>query len=211
MTDAADPVEIPFRAEMLRLVQHGKLPELVRDAFGPEGRDAPHWACLWPSGRAMVGEVGARDDWSDLDVLELGCGIGPGAIAAAKAGARRVVAADLEPRAGAWVEANARRNGVTVVFRAFDWNEPPPDLGTFHRILASDVFYDDGMLRGVLRFLQARLRPAGRALITDPFRVSAAGVAGAARLRGLRAWQQTLSAGPSIVGGVQLFEFERSR
>ena len=45
-------------------------------------------------------------------MLELGCGSGLLSIAAAKLGAGRVVATDLDPRALQAAERNALRNGV---------------------------------------------------------------------------------------------------
>jgi methylase of polypeptide subunit release factors len=59
------------------------------------------------------------------DVLDLGCGSGLLAIAAARLGARRVVATDLDPAALAATEENARRNGVAdrIETRAGAWYE----------------------------------------------------------------------------------------
>ena len=59
------------------------------------------------------------------DVLELGCGSGLLAIAAAKLGARRVVATDLDTKALESAAANARLNGVDekIEFRAGAWYE----------------------------------------------------------------------------------------
>lgn len=58
-------------------------------------------------------------------VLELGCGTGLLAISAAKLGAARVVATDVDPDALHAAEENARRNGVAdrVRFRAGSWYE----------------------------------------------------------------------------------------
>ena len=59
-------------------------------------------------------------------VLELGCGLGPGALSAAAAGARYVVATDIEPKAVAFVEQSAADNGMSQAVcraRVFDWND----------------------------------------------------------------------------------------
>ena len=60
------------------------------------------------------------------DVLDLGCGSGLLSIAAAKLGARRVVAIDLDPGALQATAQNAHRNGVSgkVEVRAGSWYEP---------------------------------------------------------------------------------------
>jgi D-alanine-D-alanine ligase len=58
-------------------------------------------------------------------VLELGCGSGLLSIAAAKLGAKCVVATDLDPRALQAAERNALRNGVSdrIEFKAGSWYE----------------------------------------------------------------------------------------
>jgi D-alanine-D-alanine ligase len=58
-------------------------------------------------------------------VLDLGCGSGVLSVAAARCGARRVVAVDVDPGALAATEANARRNGLAAALecRAGSWYE----------------------------------------------------------------------------------------
>ena len=59
-------------------------------------------------------------------MLERGSGRGPGAIAAARAGATRVAATDIEAKALMFVAASAHDNGVqrSVRTAAWDWNAP---------------------------------------------------------------------------------------
>ncbi len=73
-----------------------------------------------PSSISLAGLI---DVMPGETVLDLGCGSGLLAIAAAKLGAGRVVATDVAPAALAATRENARRNGVEdrIEIRAGDW------------------------------------------------------------------------------------------
>lgn len=73
--------------------------------------------------------AGLLDVGEKESVLELGCGSGMLSIAAAKLGAGRVVATDVDPGALAATLRNARKNGVSriVEVRPGSWYEPLKD------------------------------------------------------------------------------------
>ena len=98
-----------------------------------------YWAFCWGSGLALARYLlDYPDRVADKSVLDLGSGSGVVAIAAALAGARRVVACDNDPHALHAVEANAGANGVNV--------EPCKDLieagSGYDLLLMADVLYD---------------------------------------------------------------------
>src|SRR4051812_41022721 len=77
---------------------------------GDDGADPvpPYWAYAWAGGLALARHVlDRRELVADRRVLDLGSGSGLVAIAAAKAGARSVCAADIDPYAIAAVMLNA--------------------------------------------------------------------------------------------------------
>ena len=80
---------------------------------------------VWPPPLSTIELAGLLDIQPGDQVLELGCGSGLLSIAAAKLGAGRVVATDLNPRALHAAERNALRNGVSerIEFYAGSWYE----------------------------------------------------------------------------------------
>jgi len=111
------------------------------------------------------------------DVLDLGCGTGIYGLAAAALGARKVVLADIDPRAARLAAANARGNRIGTVEvlvgdffepvgkRRFDWilASLPQTPGPLP-LLLSKWGGPDGTrhLRRLLREAPAHLKPGGR-------------------------------------------------
>ncbi len=201
-------IELDVGPRTLAIAQLGGLSERAAASVRAHA-EGPYWGYLWPSARALARVVGAQD-LSGRRVLDLGSGVGALACAASVAGAT-VVAGDLSPEAVRLTSTNAEANALTVDARVLDWNQAPDDLGPFALVLAADVFYADGMLAGVLRFLKAHVAPDGAAWIADPMRVAPSGVAGAARFHGFEVASDVLVDGQMLTGGVTRHVLTRRR
>jgi predicted nicotinamide N-methyase len=114
----------------------------------------PYWAELWPSGVALAREL-AGHDLTGKRVIELGCGLGLPAVAAALAGAE-VVASDWSEEALAFAALNARRNGATIETVRSSWASPEPflDRGPWDLVLAADLLYERRDVPTLSRLLQ---------------------------------------------------------
>lgn len=203
------PVELDLGDRVLRLEQARDLGALAVASVVSHGPE-PYWAYLWPSARALARFAASLEDLEGKRALDLGCGLGAVGIAVATRGAS-VIAADLRPEAVELTRRNASLAGVTLDARTLDWNEEHEELGALDLIFAADVFYGDGMLAAVLRFLKRHLAPDGVAYVADPKRLAPSGVAGAARFHGLVTLDRPLAEGETMTGGVTLFELRRRR
>jgi len=118
-----------------------------------------YWSFCWASGQAIAAFLAEQPEWvRGKRVLDFGAGSGVAGIAAARAGAREVIACDLDPLALAACAANAELNGVTLTLTD-DWRAH----GDLDLILASDVLYD----RDNLPLLGAFLQQAPQVLLAD--------------------------------------------
>ena len=133
-----------------------------------------YWSKVWPAGLALSRFVLTKPAMcAGKSVLELGAGLGVGAVCAALAGAARVVVTDIERKGLDFAVQSARDNGITSAsaFHAmtWDWNAPPPrDLnGPFDVVLAGDVIYQDEHAPRLGQILWALLRPAGVVIFSD--------------------------------------------
>ena len=133
----------------------------------------PFWAFAWAGGQAL-GRYLLDNPGTvrDRRVLDLACGSGLVAIAAALAGARRVRAVDIDPLATAAVEVNAGANNVAVLTLLADVldSDPAGIDGPVDLITAGDVFYSKAMADRVLRFLRRAARGGAEVLVGDPQR-----------------------------------------
>jgi predicted nicotinamide N-methyase len=131
----------------------------------------PYWADLWPSAQILAGEVRTMR-LAGQKVLELGCGMGLVAVAAALAGAE-VTATDYYEDAILFAALNvADATGRTIATRMVDWSKMPADLGKFDVVLASDVLYEPRYASLVASAIAATLARGGEAIVADPGRLA---------------------------------------
>lgn len=141
---------------------------LARDASDPE-LPPPYWAFAWAGGQAVARYVLDHQELvGGRSVVDLATGSGLCAIAALLAGAREVLAIDIDPWARDAVALNASANGLHVPFSADDpLGDDPPDAEV---ILAGDIGYEWTLAdRGVAWLRRAAARGA-TVLIGDPER-----------------------------------------
>jgi predicted nicotinamide N-methyase len=143
---------------------------LSEEAFEHE-EFLPYWAELWPSALALA-RVIARRPLTGRRVIELGCGLGLPAIAAALAGGR-VLATDWSPDAVAMTARNAERNGAELTTAVYRWDAPPP-RPAWPLVLASDVLYEGRNVPALLELLPRVTDQGGEVWLADPGRAPAA-------------------------------------
>ena len=132
--------------------------------------DSPFWAFAWAGGQALARLLLDRPALvRGRTVVDFGTGSGLVAIAAARAGAERVLAFDLDPFCDAAVGLNAEANGVAVEFRA---RSPLGDARPGGEVLlAGDVFYERDLAAGFLAWARALGGAGTTALAGDPGRI----------------------------------------
>jgi predicted nicotinamide N-methyase len=137
------------------------------EAGGTE-QPPPFWAFAWAGGQALARHI--LDDpklVAGRSVLDLATGSGLVAVAAAKAGASRVVANDIDPLSLAAAAANAADNQVPVELVEADLLDTDDRYGV---ILAGDVFYSRAMAGRVLPYLRRAAARGSLVLVGDPGR-----------------------------------------
>jgi predicted nicotinamide N-methyase len=129
----------------------------------------PFWAFAWAGGQALARYILDHPDVvAGREVLDIGSGSGIVAIAAAKAGASRVVAAEIDPFAAAAIALNAPLNGVSVTVETRDLLDR--GAAGWGVALAGDICYEEPMSSRAMALLR-RIAARGRlALLGDPGR-----------------------------------------
>jgi predicted nicotinamide N-methyase len=137
---------------------------LARDALPP-----PFWAFAWAGGQALARYLlDHPDEVAGRFVLDFGAGSGLVAIAAAKAGAVRVLAAEIDHFAAAAIASNARLNNVELEVITADL------IGTndsrWEIVTAGDVCYEQPMADHVTAWLRVLAKRGKLVLLGDPGR-----------------------------------------
>jgi predicted nicotinamide N-methyase len=142
---------------------------LFREEEALGKRLTPYWAVPWPSGLALTRVVAGAPP-KGKRVLELGCGLALPSIAAARGGAHRVLATDVNTDAVVFAAHNMLLNDVVGETAAGDWSELD---GEWDLILAADVLYTRENIEPLLDVLRRTLAPGGEVWLADPKRATA--------------------------------------
>jgi predicted nicotinamide N-methyase len=168
----------------------------LRRLAGGDSR-SPYWAYPWAGGAALAMHFrNLPEAVAGRGVLDLGAGSGIVAIAAAKAGCRAAMAADIDPHAIAAIELNAALNNVAVTSLLDDLTagpSPPVDL-----VAVGDLFYEPGLALKVTGFLDRCIEAGIAVLVGDPGRAYLP----RARLRLLAEYAVTDFGGATVPGMV---------
>ncbi len=134
----------------------------ARAEFAPSADWPPYWAFAWPGGQALARHVLDNAHLvANKTVLDIGSGSGISAIAAKRAGAVRVTAADPDPMARLAIGMNARHNGVDIAASTDDVLGLAPNADL---VLIADLVYEPDLAMRVTRFLEMA-RAAGTEVI----------------------------------------------
>lgn len=161
------PVRDVPEIRLHKAVPTSGLNRLARGNAG--GFGSPYWAYHWAGGLALARHVldhprsvrGKR-------VVDLGAGGGLVAIAAAKAGAAAVTAAEIDIYALAALRCNAALNQVALAIHKDDMTAGPPPHADV--MLVGDLFYAPDLAARVAGFLDRCADVGMTILVGDPWR-----------------------------------------
>lgn len=132
------------------------------------GLPPPFWAFAWAGGQGLARYVLDHPEIvKGKSVLDFASGSGLVAIAAKLAGARDVLAADIDPWTQAAVGMNAAENEVDIHFTAND--QIGGDVSA-EIVLAGDVFYDQQFAQSIIPWFSDLADNGKLVLVGDPGR-----------------------------------------
>lgn len=141
----------------------------TEEELGEMNVPPPFWAFAWAGGQALARYLLDNPQLvRERIVLDLGSGSGLTAIAAMQAGARSVLASDIDPLSLAAVALNAEVNGVAVATSQENLLGQPPIAADV--ILVGDLFYERPLAEAVLAYIESASRTGAYILIGDPQR-----------------------------------------
>jgi predicted nicotinamide N-methyase len=164
-------IAVPLAPEIRLHLAAESLPiwRKTEEELGVMNVPPPYWAFAWAGGQALARYV--LDNPALVcgrSVLDLGSGSGLTAIAAMRAGARRVLAADIDSFALAAIALNATANAVAIETTGEDLLEAGGS--PFDVVLVGDLFYERQLAERVLAFITAVGVRGANVLVGDPRR-----------------------------------------
>ena len=163
------PVRAPLVPELTLYLATEITPiwQASEDWLRQTGTEPPFWAFAWPGGQALARHLLDHPEAvAGRRVLDFAAGCGIAAIAAARAGAASVEAAEIDPLAAAAIRVNAAANSVSVTALAADV------VGAACRwdlILCGDVCYEAPMTGHIMPWLR-RMAGEAEVWLADPGR-----------------------------------------
>lgn len=150
------------------------VPRAIDKFINPDdpARDFPLWAKVWEASLILADYLSRQKPEPGQQILEIGCGLGLVGITAA-AFYHRVTLTEHNSDALAFARANAHVNGcANLAIARLDWRSP--DLtGTFHRIVGSEVVFNETDFDPLLNLFQTFLEPDGEIILTTGMRKTA--------------------------------------
>lgn len=129
----------------------------------------PYWAWCWAGGLALARHILDNPALvADKRALDLGAGSGIVGIAAARAGAAHVTAAEIDVDGCAALRLNAAANGASIDIRCADLLDGLPPAADV--VLVGDLFYDRATAARATAFLDRCAEAGAKVLIGDPGR-----------------------------------------
>jgi predicted nicotinamide N-methyase len=144
--------------------------QMTEEALAEIGLPPPFWAFAWAGGQALARYLlDSPATVAGKRAVDFACGSGIVGIAAMKAGAEKVLCADIDAYCEAAVALNAEANGVACGFTGEDLlHAPPPAWAAV--ILAGDICYEKPLAERVVAWLRAARAAGATVLIGDPGR-----------------------------------------
>ncbi|BBK34524.1 nicotinamide N-methylase [Allostella humosa] len=142
--------------------------EATEESLAATGTPPPYWAFAWAGGQALARLIIDQPNLvAGRSVVDVGSGSGLVALAAARSGAARVEAADIDPFAVAAIALNATLNGLSVAARSDDLIGRDEGWAT---VLVGDLCYERSLAERLVPWLRGLAARGADVLLSDPGR-----------------------------------------
>lgn len=159
-------VHVPMVPE---IVLHQASDDMLSDFLKRSDIPVAWWSIAWPGGQVLSRYILDHPETvKGKRVLDLATGSGVIAIAAAKAGAAKVYATDIDPIALTATKLNAMHNAVDITTRG-NLNLDNP-LRNIDLIVTGDICYNQAMSTKLFRWLYRCIEEGIPVLLGDPGR-----------------------------------------